>query len=496
MWKNPRFFCQMSLHLQKRLWQAMLLRLSISAPSPHACVTICKSTGVCHSRMLLPYPQMFQHLLRKLLHRHRMSRLILRRDLLHIVAVLEDIGIPRKKVWNLIRRENKLTQVSVEEIASNLQTLEDFGVKKKHFRQVVQRCPSILLGDLKEVLSPLAHQLEELGVDYNQIISHNLEYNSQRVIISGAAKLQELRNIYLQHGLSIPELAKALRRYPRLLAFVSESNWTKSLEYLKGLSLGDNDFGQLIKRNPPLLTCSIQSNLKLKIDFLASIGVSKDNLPRILKRCPTLFCCSIEQNLKPKMKYLQSVGMQGNDLGKIVTLRPSILGRSLTKGFSEKVNFLIVLGFETGSPQFVRALGCLFSASLDTLESRMKQLGELGFTLSEIFLMVKRNPNLLSTSNKQFQAKIEFLMNIMEYSLKDLVSYPVYFNLNLQGRIIPRHRVLSWLRSHGKLNKSSSLSYIVALSEKRFQAKFIETYPGCRDVFEGLKTMEPLVSSA
>ncbi|KAJ7295143.1 hypothetical protein O6H91_Y211400 [Diphasiastrum complanatum] len=116
--------------------------------------------------------------------------------LIACVAVLEDFGIPRKSIWSLFKRETRLFGSNPSYLASCMRSLEECGVGKEDIPKLIQYCPALLGQNLDEVLRPLFHQMEEMGLEKNPFIGQLLKYNPQRLISTGDEKLQKLISLF------------------------------------------------------------------------------------------------------------------------------------------------------------------------------------------------------------------------------------------------------------------------------------------------------------
>lgn len=94
---------------------------------------------------------------------------------------------------------------------------------------------------------------------------------------------------------------------------------------------------------------------------------------------------------------------------------------------------------------------------------------EVGLSKREIVFMVRRFSPLLGYSvNEVLRPKYEFLVNIMEKPVKEVVDYPRYFSYSLEKKIKPRFWVLK-----GR-NVECSLKDMLGKNDEEFAAKFMD----------------------
>lgn len=94
---------------------------------------------------------------------------------------------------------------------------------------------------------------------------------------------------------------------------------------------------------------------------------------------------------------------------------------------------------------------------------------KLGLSKSDIAFMVRSFSPLLGYSIEEvLRPKVEFMMNIMERSVKELVAYPRYFSYSLEKKIKPRYWVLK------ERNIECSLKDMLAKNDEEFAADYID----------------------
>ncbi|KAJ7516959.1 hypothetical protein O6H91_21G006400 [Diphasiastrum complanatum] len=405
--------------------------------------------------------------------------------LLAIAAVLHGIGIPPSKVSSMMKNhEVPFSSSSASHLYRQIELLETYGVKSKTVALAIQQCPLLLFVDLEKSMKPLVELLEDLGLDSRAFLGKLIRYNPHKLITSAESTLQKLTEFCTYFQLSKEDIAGLVRKNPLFIIF-SSGQMFKLVEYLKELGLSDEEVGMLIRSEPYILTRSVENSLKPKVEFLKELGVDNIGIAKIIKSQSRLFGFSIEQSFKPKIAYLKGVGFHEAEIAKLLSGEASILARSVNASLDNKVEFLVGLGFEMGSPYLCKALKFAHSTSMAYLQRRVDWFLSMGFSRDDIFLMLRANPNLLRKNEDRLQEKIDYLVQTMKYPLEVLVSYPMFLNLSLEKRIIPRHKVLKWLRSMELVKRTPSLSFFTGISDATFQTKYLDNYPECCSFFEG-----------
>ncbi|KAJ7559729.1 hypothetical protein O6H91_04G098500 [Diphasiastrum complanatum] len=403
-------------------------------------------------------------------------------------TVLEGIGIPRLKVATMLKRhKSEFLSNSVAHLFARVGALEQLlGMDGKEVAKLVQKRPALLFLNLEESLQPLLHLLKNLGIESNPFLGQIMMFNPSMVINSGEQAVRQFVDFCSFCGLSVEDAANCMERFPIVVVF-STQNMFSVLEYFKDFDVSSEDMGKIVKDHPLVVTRSVDNSLRPMVEFLKELGISRGDISRIIRKEPRIFGFNVEQNLKPKIQYLQSVGFQQTDLVKLVSGQPAILRRSVSGSLAAKVKFLLELGFEMGSPSFCRALGSIFSCSIDYLEDRIRWFASLGLSHDEIVAMLRGNPSLLRKKHTGLQEKLVYLVKVMHYPIKDVVTHPVFLNLSLEKRIRPRYRVVMWLTSMGLLKKNPALAFFTCLDNAHFRMKYVDCHPGCSLVFERKK---------
>ncbi|KAJ7525351.1 hypothetical protein O6H91_17G046800 [Diphasiastrum complanatum] len=369
------------------------------------------------------------------------------------------------------------------DLISRISLLEEFGMDRGAIAEAVQHCLPLLFFDIQEKLQPLLLLLETLGINKSPFVGKLIKYNPHKVITSAEPSIRRFLDFCSDYSVSLEQGSLCIRKYPLIVIFSSD-NMYRLVDFLGEFNLEKAEIGMLVRRDPRLLTRNVEKSMRPTVEFLMELGVDRDGIATIIKKQPNLFGFSVQLSLKPKIEYLQDVGFGGIDLAKLLTVEPAVLTRSITDCLDSKVRVLQGLGFEMGSLILGRALSFAYSTSIDYLEDRVKWFLSHGFSRKETFLILRCNPCLLRSKTTQLQKKVDYLVNTMQYPMKDVVIYPQFLSLSLENRIIPRYRVMVWLKTVGLLNRNLSLSFFTRLTDEKFRRKYVDCYPGCCTAFE------------
>ncbi|KAJ4962145.1 hypothetical protein NE237_022084 [Protea cynaroides] len=334
--------------------------------------------------------------------------------------------------FTLAKAGGNILQRSTQELDEIVCYLESNGVRREWMGSVVSCCPP-LLGYTKEEV-----------------------------------KLRV--NFYLDMGMNEKDFGTMVFDYPKVLGFFTLEEMKSKVQYLKEFGLSNEDVGRLLVFKPQLMGCSIEERWKPVVKYLYYLGVRRDGMRRILTSKPMVFCVDLEKTIAPKVRFLQDIGIHEEAIGNMLVKFPPLLTYSLYKKIRPVVIFLITkAGVTNRDIGKVIALGPeLLGCSIDNkLEINVKYLLSLGIPLHLLGEMIANFPMLLKYNLDVLRPKYSYLRRTMVRPLQDLIEFPRFFSYSLDGRIIPRHKIL--VENH--LN--FKLHYMLACSDEGFNQRVV-----------------------
>ncbi|KAG1368500.1 Transcription termination factor MTERF2, chloroplastic [Cocos nucifera] len=268
-----------------------------------------------------------------------------------------------------------------------------------------------------------------------------------------ALSMEELEcrvKFYLDMGMNENDFGTMVFDYPRVLGFYSMEDMNSKVQYLKEFGLSTEDVGRLLAFKPQLMGCSIEERWKPLVKYLYYLGVRRDGMRRMLMIKPMIFCVDLETTIAPKVRFLQDIGIKSEAIGGVLVKFPPILTYSLYKKIRPVVIFLMTKAGVTQKdigkvialdPQLV---GCHI---IQKLEINVKYFLSLGVRLQLLGEMIADFPMLL------------------RYNLDVLRPKYRFFSYSLDGRIVPRHKILVENRINFKLR------YMLAVSDEEFNQR-------------------------
>eukprot|EP01018_Ginkgo_biloba_P036405 Gb_31439 [translate_table: standard] len=266
-----------------------------------------------------------------------------------------------------------------------------------------------------------------------------------------------------ERGFSDAHIQNTVRRHPRLLISSLQRTLEPKLRLYEDLGIVGDDLGLLISKDPMLLTISLRRKLVPGISFLQEMLKSNDNVVRVLMRNSWVLHVDIEKKLKPNCIFLQSIGVEEKLLWNNL--------RFLTSSeawFKDVLNTVEKLGLPRHSGMFPHAMCAVGSMSKGTLEQKIKLFIRLGLSEEEFLVAFRKWPYMVTASEKNLQSHMDFVVKTLKCEPSILVIYPRFFVTSMQGRVMPRYRVLQMLQSVKLPKKVFSVLNMFCIPEKKF----------------------------
>ncbi|KAF9609849.1 hypothetical protein IFM89_018791 [Coptis chinensis] len=330
----------------------------------------------------------------------------------------------------LIKAGGSVLDRSTDELDEIIEYLERNGVRRDWVGYVVSRCPQILSFTMEEVKSRA--------------------------------------EFYLNMGMNEKDFGTMVFDYPKSFGSLPLEEMTCKVNYLKEFGLSDEEVGRLLAFKPQLMACSIEDRWKPLVKYLYYLGVRRDGMRRMLTLKPMVFCVNLETTIAPKVRFFQDIGIREDAIGSMIVKFPTILTYSLYKKIRPVVIFLMTkAGVRDKDIGKVIALGpeLVGCNIVHKLEVNVKYFLSLGISLRQLGEMIADFPMLLRYSLDVLRPKYRYLRRTMVGTLQDLIEFPRYFSYSLDGRILPRHKMVVEDRLNFKLR------YMLACSDEEFHKR-------------------------
>ncbi|KAG6577263.1 Transcription termination factor MTERF2, chloroplastic, partial [Cucurbita argyrosperma subsp. sororia] len=213
--------------------------------------------------------------------------------------------------------------------------------------------------------------------------------------------------------------------------------------------------------------------------YLSELGFSKAHIQSTIRLAPQIAFSNIERTLKPKIEFFQNLGLVGSDLGRFISKHSTLLTVSLEKKLMPSVEILkSVFPKDECNSDLLQEATCTFcSVTNATFQKKVELICSFGITEKECMRMFTSAPVLIRTSVGKLKRGLEFFMNEAEVSRSDIVRKPTCLMHAMQGRVLPRYRVLQVVKSKSLLKKHPQLLDILGMSDEDFLDKFVHRFP-------------------
>ncbi|XP_021896750.1 transcription termination factor MTERF2, chloroplastic isoform X2 [Carica papaya] len=330
----------------------------------------------------------------------------------------------------LTRSGDNILERSDAELDELVEYLESTGVRRDWMGFVMSRCPELLCFSMEEVKTRV--------------------------------------EFYMDMGMNEKDFGTMVFDCPKVLGFFTLEDMSQKVHYLKEFGLTTEEVGRLLAFKPQLMCCSIEKKWEPLLKYLYYLGISRDGMRRMLTIKPMVFCVDLETTIVPKVRFFQDIGIPDDAIGNMLAKFPPLLTYSLYKKIRPVVVFLMTkAGVSERDIGKVIALGpeLLGCSIAKKLEVNVKYFLSLGIRLQQLGEMIADFPMLLRYNTDILRAKYRYLRRTMVRTLEDLTEFPRFFSYSLDGRIIPRHRIMVENRVNFKLR------YMLACTNDEFKKR-------------------------
>nr|AKM76449.1 embryo defective 2219 [Pelargonium x hortorum] len=330
----------------------------------------------------------------------------------------------------MLRAGDNIFQRSQEELDEIVEYLESKGVRGEWMGYVISRCPGLLCCSMEELRTRVA--------------------------------------FYVDMGMNDHDFGTMVYDCPKALGFLTLEEMKQKVNYLKEFGLDNEKVGKLLAFKPELMCCSIEERWKPLVKYLYYLGISRTDMRKILVVKPMVFCIDLESNIVQKVRFFQDLGIRDEAIGKMLVKFPPLLTYSLLKKIRPVVVFLMTRAgvTQTDIAKVIalapELLGCSISKKLDI---NMKYFLSLGISIRQLGAMIADFPMLLRYNIDVLSPKYKYLRRTMVRPLLDVIEFPRFFSYSLEGRIIPRYKILVDNRINFKLH------HMLASTDDEFRRK-------------------------
>lgn len=193
----------------------------------------------------------------------------------------------------------------------------------------------------------------------------------------------------------------------------------------------------------------------------------------------------------PNVDILKSHGVSPESIAQAVFRFPKIM---LDKSgeISDAVNELKMLGMDPASRVFIVALNAKLVINKEKWDQKLALYRSFGWSDENFLAAFRKHPHCMLTTEWKIKKIMGFYVKKLGWSPVFLSQRPVFNDLSLETRIIPRCAVLEILVPRRLLEKEVALYRLFLMSESLFKEKFVSKYSDSIPlVVQAYKTVEP-----
>ncbi|KAK8921862.1 hypothetical protein KSP39_PZI020308 [Platanthera zijinensis] len=279
---------------------------------------------------------------------------------------------------------------------------------------------------------------------------------------------------FRKNGFTDADIKKISRTHPRVLCAKVDSTLKPKFDVLRDLGFSDTQITKLIAANPLALKYLSYCNVRPRIELFNTFFDSKDDIVKAISKDICLLASSLEKTIKPNIAFLRECQFSNERIVSLLINGRRVVGRApkSLKSIAKRVN---ELGVPHGSGMFYHTFCCLCGVSIDTFDAKIKLLGSLGFSQSELSAIIKQ-PLILRLSAKNLCEKVDFLVKEAGCELSYVSRHPTIVGLSMTKRLIPRNYVMQLIMERGLLKKKIGFYNFVSISERNFLNKYIFSF--------------------
>ncbi|KAF8769107.1 hypothetical protein HU200_006911 [Digitaria exilis] len=381
------------------------------------------------------------------------------------IQLLHTLGFSKDDVLAMVRKQPFVLGLSEKKVRGNLNFLmKDAGLEASY---IVQR-PVLLLYSVERRLLPrhcLLKVLKEKG-----LLKGELSY----YFTASMAEKDFVRKFVLPFKNHVPGIiddytSKCLKKATDGIGILWEKTLVPRVAELHEVGLSWDEIARLAPNAP----CSsfLLSNLEFWVGELGSV----DKLLPLFRRCSSLLVTDLDKVTRPNLVFLRQCGLSVSEIAAIDMYSPSIFTMKLENP-KEAVQRVEELGIQRGVGMFRYALSLVAITKKEVVARRIRLLHDLGFSKDDALAIARKQPLVLSLSEKKIRGNLKFLMKDVGMEVLYIVTRPVLLIYSVEWRLMPRRCLLKVLKEKGLLKGELDYYTTASMAEKAFVEKFVHPF--------------------
>lgn len=255
-----------------------------------------------------------------------------------IVEFLENVGISRGCVRNILLLFPPFLFHKIEVIQTRMLVLKELSVEEKDVGKLLIKYPWVLSTSIQENYKEIIYFFDMEKVPKASVDRAIRSW--PHLLGCSTSKIKLLVEEIGKLGVRNKKLGQVISKSPHIL-LRKPQEFIEVVSLLEKLGFDKETIGSILCRCPELFATSIERTLTRKLKFLAAIGVSKVHFPRVIKKYPEFLVSDPERTLLPRMRYLMNLGLSEKDVAFMVRRFSPLLGYSIEEVLRPKLDFLV-----------------------------------------------------------------------------------------------------------------------------------------------------------
>ncbi|CAL9151469.1 unnamed protein product [Musa hybrid cultivar] len=288
--------------------------------------------------------------------------------------------------------------------------------------------------------------------------------------------------LFKSYGFDNTQVKKVISANPRWLLLDVEKTLAPKFRALQDLGFSCSDITHLVRSNNGVISHKSQTMLS-KIQLWQGLLGSNDSLVKLCKDNRWFLGYSIEKRIQPNIEILRDCGITDQKLSMILRHLPLLIIRN-AETLKALISRVEGLGVARTSGMFPLTLIVLQRVSEKNFKAHLEFFKGFGWSEDDFLAAFRKAPTLVGVSLKSLQRKMEFLVNEAGCSPSYLALRPVILLMSLEKKLMPRHRIVTGLKSRGVCISNLSMSTYMKYPEKKFLEKFVTCYKEYPELIE------------
>ncbi|KAK7325347.1 hypothetical protein VNO77_29509 [Canavalia gladiata] len=255
-----------------------------------------------------------------------------------IVDFLQNIGIPRFRIPNIILAFPPIMLWNLQLLETRILALKEINVVDKDYAKLLLKYPWVLSTSIQRNFTEVLAFLYSVKVPKMWI---DRAIKSQPHLLGcSTSKLKLMVDEFVELGVQRKKLNKVIAKSPQLL-LQKPKDFQQIVLFFENMDFDQETIGRILVRCPEIFAASINKTLQRKIEFLDGVGVSETFLPGVIRKYPELLVSDTDRTLPQRIMYLMKLGLSEKDIAFMVRTFSPLLGYSIEGVLRPKIDFLV-----------------------------------------------------------------------------------------------------------------------------------------------------------